>query len=220
MDATTWAVTRIGGGGVTALLGTTRGEIINKARAWDAWWGAGKPVIYALWHGRLLPCSYYHRHQGLATLISQHRDGDLVAGLVERWWGYRAIRGSSSRGGAGALREIVRTLRAGTALAITPDGPRGPRQKMKPGPLLAAQLAGVPVIPVSGSADRAWWVGGWDRFLIPKPFSRVRIEFGEPILVPREATPDDLERIGLEVERELNAITERLDGSWGGRGGA
>src|SRR5690606_8758609 len=141
---------------------------------YDEWTVPGKPAIYLLWHGRLLPCSYYHRHHGLATLISRHRDGDYIAGVVQRW-GFRTIRGSSSRGGAAALLQMERLLRDGVSLAITPDGPRGPRQKMKPGPLYAAQRAGVPVIPVTAGCSRAWWFEGWDRFMVPQPFARIHL---------------------------------------------
>lgn len=208
-------VSGAGGGALTALLRTTRWTVRN--REWyDRWWGSRKPVVFALWHGRLLPCSYYHRGERLATLISQHRDGDYIAGVVEGWWGYHAIRGSSSRGAAAAMRGIVRVLRQGQAIAITPDGPRGPRQEMKPGLLAAAQLAEVPVIPVSAGADRAWWIGSWDRFLIPKPFSRVVLEYGEPVFVPREGGAAALEEAGAEVERRLNEMTARIDAELAG----
>jgi lysophospholipid acyltransferase (LPLAT)-like uncharacterized protein len=213
MDLKTRAVTGIGGGLITALMHTTRVEV-RGGKNWDEWGGARKPAIYVLWHGRLLPCSYFRRHNELATLISQHRDGDYIAGVVERWWGFHAIRGSSSRGGSGALREMVRALKAGTALAITPDGPRGPRQKMKQGPVIAAQLTGVPVIPVSAGTDRAWWLGGWDRFLIPKPFSRFQMIFDDPVFVPRDATPEQIEAATLHIENRLNAITEEVDRPW------
>ncbi len=171
----------------------------------------GRACVFLLWHGRLLPCSYRHRHQGVATLISQHRDGDYIAGVVERWWGFHAVRGSSSRGGTAALREIVRVLRRGTAVAITPDGPRGPRQKMKPGPILAAQLAGVPLIPVSAGASSGWWLGGWDRFLIPRPFSRIRIVYGEPVMVPRDADEREVERLAHQMEARLDELTRAAD---------
>ena len=213
MGLKTRAVVGIGGGLITALMRTTRVEVRGQ-KNWEDWGGARKPAIYVLWHGRLLPCSYFRRHHALATLISQHRDGDYIAGVVEGWWGFHAIRGSSSRGGSGALREMVRVLRAGTALAITPDGPRGPRQKMKAGPVIAAQLTGAPVIPVSAGTDRAWWLGGWDRFLIPKPFSRFQMIFGDPIFVPRDASPAEIEAATLRIERSLNELTEQVDRPW------
>lgn len=172
-------------------------------------------MVFALWHGRLLPCSYLHRGEQLATLISQHRDGDYIAGVVEGWWGYKAVRGSSSRGGAAALREVVRVLKQGTAMAITADGPRGPLQRMKPGLIVAAQLAGVPIIPTTASADHAWRMKSWDRFLVPKPFSRVLLEYGEPVVVPRAASEQEVAALGDEVQRRLNEMTARLDAEMG-----
>jgi lysophospholipid acyltransferase (LPLAT)-like uncharacterized protein len=201
----------LGGGALTALMKTVRWEITGREH-YDAWWGAGRPVIFVLWHGRLLPCSFYHRGEGLVTLISQHRDGDYIAGVVESWWGFRAIRGSSTRGGSAALRGIVRELKRGTAVAITPDGPQGPRQKMKPGPLLAAQLAGVPIIPVSAGGGAAWWVEGWDRFLIPRPFSRIHLFYGEPVFVPRDLDAASLDQLSLRLEDRLNTLTSIVDG--------
>lgn len=212
----TRAIAGLGGAGLTGLLKTVRWEVTGREH-YDAWWGARRPAIFALWHGRLLPCSFYHRGEELATLISQHRDGDYIAGVVESWWGFRAIRGSSTRGGTAALRGIVRTLKAGTALAITPDGPQGPRQRMKPGPVLAAQMAGVPIIPVSAGGGRAWWIGGWDRFMIPKPFTRLRLIYGEPLWVPRDADEAGIQRISANLEARLNQLTEEADGDAGPR---
>lgn len=203
------AVSRLGGAALTGLMRSLRWEL-SGLEHYHATWGARRPCVVALWHGRLLPCAYYHRHQQLATLISQHRDGDYIAGVVERW-GFEAVRGSSSRAGAAALLEIVRLLERGTAVAITPDGPRGPRQKMKSGPLRAAQKAGVPLLPVSAGASRAWWVGGWDRFLIPQPFARIRLGFAEPLHVPPEADEPQLLLLQQELEERLNALTASLD---------
>lgn len=202
-------VARAGGALLNALMGSTRLKR-SGTEHYDAWIGSGRTAIYVLWHGRLLPCSYFHRHQGLATLISQHRDGDYIAGVVEGW-GFHAVRGSSSRGGAAALIQMVRLLRDGIPLAVTPDGPRGPRQKMKTGPLVAAQRAGVPLIPVTAGADRAWWFGGWDRFLVPQPFARIHLAYGEPLFVPQEATQDEIDRLALVLEERLNRLTDDVD---------
>ncbi|HET7274301.1 MAG TPA: lysophospholipid acyltransferase family protein [Longimicrobiaceae bacterium] len=197
-----------GGALLTNLLRTARFEVSGR-QYYEESWGARKPVIFALWHGRLLPCSFFHRNEGLATLISQHRDGDYIAGVVQGW-GYRTIRGSSSRGGSAALREIVRTVKR-TAIAITPDGPRGPREKVKLGTLFAAQLGKVPIIPVSAGTPRAWWFEGWDRFMVPKPFARIKLIYGAPIEIPRKADQDELANYADLVERELNKLTRLAD---------
>lgn len=202
-------VSAAGGGVLSALLGTCR--VSRKGfENFEAFHRRGEPVIFVLWHGRLLPCTYWSGSLRLVTLVSQHRDGEYIARIAERW-GYTAVRGSSSRRGSGALRELVRHLRDGRSLAITPDGPRGPRQVMKPGALLAAQLSGAPIIPCSGGASRSWRLGSWDRFLVPKPFARVRLACGEPVRVPRDADAGALREIGREVEARLNALTALVD---------
>jgi lysophospholipid acyltransferase (LPLAT)-like uncharacterized protein len=170
----------------------------------------GRPVIFALWHGRLLPLGFLHRAQGLVTLISQSRDGEYLARLLLHW-GFENVRGSSSRGGSEALRELIRRVRAGRSLAITPDGPRGPMQKLKPGVLIAAQLTGVPIIPITCAATAGWWPGRWDRFLIPRPFATVRVRYGEPHLVPRNADEEEIQRRTSELERQLNEMTAEVD---------
>lgn len=192
-----------------AMLATVRFKLVTPAPYTDLA-SRGQPVIYALWHGRLLPLTYLHRGQDVTTLISRSGDGEYIARIVERW-GYTAARGSSSRGGSSALRELVKDARAGKSLAVTPDGPRGPRQKLKPGVLTAAQLSGLPIIPISGAATRAWWIEGWDRFLIPKPFSTMYVRYGEPIYVPRAAGADEMTRLEMDVERILNELTDQAD---------
>jgi lysophospholipid acyltransferase (LPLAT)-like uncharacterized protein len=203
-------ISSLGGALITGLMRTTRFEIENGA-IYEEWLRPRRAAMYVLWHGRLLPCSYHHRKCGLATLISLHRDGDYISGVVEKW-GFQVLRGSSSRGGTKALRQMVRLLRGGTPIAVTPDGPRGPRQEMKLGPLLAAQMAGVPVIPVSAGTDRAWWFEGWDRFMVPKPFSRIRLKYGEPVPVPPDADEAAIERIAAELQTALNRLTADVDG--------
>jgi lysophospholipid acyltransferase (LPLAT)-like uncharacterized protein len=190
-----------------ALLATVRFRVLTPEPPRPARQG----VIYTLWHGRLLPLTFLHRDQNIATLISQSSDGEYIARVVERW-GYTAMRGSSSRGGSGALREMVKLARSGRSLAITPDGPRGPRQKLKPGVLTLAQLTGQPIVPMSASATRAWWVDArWDRFLVPRPFAIVFVRYADPIYVPRDADTPTMQRIGAQVEAKLIELTEATD---------
>ncbi len=174
----------------------------------------GRPIIFVLWHGRLLPLGYLHRGEGVVGIVSRSADGEYLSRILERW-GFGTTRGSSSRGGGEALRELVRHARAGRSLAITPDGPRGPRERMKPGVLTAAQLSGVPIVPVSAGADRGWWVEGWDRFLVPKPFARVHVAYGDPVEVPRHADAEALDRTSTRLERELGRLTREVDGERG-----
>ena len=205
-----YAVVGAGGGTVLdALFGTLTYDV-QGAEHHTRYTRAGQPVIYAIWHGRLLPPAYLHRGEGVVTLISRSADGEYLARLLGHW-GFENVRGSSSRGGSEALRELVRHCRRGRSLAITPDGPRGPMQKLKIGVLSAAQLSGAPIIPATSVANRGWWPGKWDRFLIPKPFARVRVRYGEPMVVPRSANAAELEKLRERLEQQLNRMTEQVD---------
>ena len=205
-------VASLGGAALNALMGSCRYER-EGVENFDQFWRQGKPVIFTLWHGRLLPCTHYHRQGGIVTLVSQHRDGEYITRVIRRW-GFTAVRGSTTRGGLEALRELIQHVRAGRSLAITPDGPKGPREKMKPGPVLIAQRTGAPIIPVVSGASRASYFGGWDRFMIPHPFARLRISYGEPVFVPRRASDAEIAAIMDDVERRLGGLMARVDRPW------
>ena len=143
---------------------------------------AKRPHVFLLWHEVLLPLLWHHRNTGVALVVSEARDGQYLADLAASL-GYRTVRGSSTRGGARALLGAVRELQAAGAVAFTPDGPRGPRRELKPGVVAAAQRGGGVIVPVHAEADRAWRLHSWDRFMIPKPFARVRITYGRPFEV-------------------------------------
>jgi lysophospholipid acyltransferase (LPLAT)-like uncharacterized protein len=159
-------------------------EAMRVARA------SGQRVIFTLWHGELLPLLWQHRKPGVAVLISEHRDGEIIAQIAHRL-GYTTVRGSTSRGGSRALIGLMRAIEGGRDAAVTPDGPRGPAHVFAPGAAIAAQRTGAALVPVRASASRAWRLKSWDRFLIPKPFATVRVAYGPPTTVdassPREA---------------------------------
>lgn len=156
----------------------------------DAFRTAGKPVVLAIWHGELLPGLWRHRGEPISILVSTHADGEIIARIIESL-GFTTVRGSSSRGGARALLELVGVLRGGRDVAVTPDGPRGPRRVFAPGAVVAAMRAGAPVVAVGVHADRAWRLRSWDRLVIPKPFARVTVRYSEAryaaSTTPREA---------------------------------
>lgn len=195
---------------LTGLMASTRMPLIAGADIQREIMDAKLPAIYVLWHGRLLMCSYRFRKRDLGTLITLNRDGDLIAGMIERW-GYRVARGSSSRGSSSAMRELLRMLRGGRAIAVTPDGPRGPRQQMKEGPIQLARMTGAPLIPVTSSATRFRAFGSWDRFVVPMPFARCPTILGEPIFVPRSASERDVRRYTQATQAALNRYTEQVD---------
>lgn len=166
---------------IRALASTWRIRTVN-TDSYTTLRARHQPFIFAFWHGQLLPLLYLHRGQGVAIVISAHRDGEIVAGVAEQL-GLRAIRGSSSRGAARALLGVVRELEGGGEVAMTPDGPRGPARKFASGALVAAQRVGAPIIGIGVSAPRAWHLRSWDRFMIPKPFARVTVSYTAPTLV-------------------------------------
>jgi len=167
-------------------------------------------VIYAFWHGRMLILCYSHRWQKIHVLISQHRDGELIARIIENL-GFVSVRGSTTRGGTKAIFEMAKKGASGYDVAITPDGPRGPGFKVQLGTIYVAQRSGMPIIPLNNSAKRRWTLSSWDGFLIPKPFSKTVIIIGEPIYVPLEATLQQLEEKRKELEKSLTELTEKAD---------
>lgn len=160
------------------------------------------PVIFCLWHNRLALSMVVHRRLGrkLAALISASRDGALLTAMLGQF-GVLAVRGSSSRRGPQALLELKRQARRGYDLAITPDGPRGPRYVVQDGVIYLAQVTGLPIVPVSFTLSRKLVLRSWDRFQIPLPFARCEITLGQPMAVPRDASAADREalRAGLEA---------------------
>jgi lysophospholipid acyltransferase (LPLAT)-like uncharacterized protein len=161
-----------------ALGATWRFRVVNGQKL-TAVRQSGRGFIFALWHGHLLPLLWHHRGEGVKVLISEHRDGELVARTAESL-GYGLIRGSTTRGASRALVSLVRELEAGKEIAITPDGPRGPAETFAPGALVAAQRCDRYILPVAISASRSWRLNGWDKFMIPKPFARITVAYGEP----------------------------------------
>jgi lysophospholipid acyltransferase (LPLAT)-like uncharacterized protein len=165
------------GRGFLHLLGRTwRFRVLN-GEAVRALRREKRPFIFALWHGHLLPLLWFHRGEGVKVLISEHRDGELVARAAESL-GYGLIRGSTTQGANRALISLVRELQSGHEIAITPDGPRGPTETFAPGALVAAQRSDSHILPVAISADRAWRLRSWDRFMIPKPFAKITVAYG------------------------------------------
>ena len=195
-----------GGVAVLRLLASTWRFRIRYGDHLETLLGDRRAFIFALPHGHLLPLLWWHRGRGIAILISEHRDGELIARVAERL-GYRTVRGSTSRGAARALMGVIRELQGGTPVAFTPDGPRGPAGSFAPGTVVAAQRAGCPILPVAADASRAWRLRSWDRFMIPKPFARVTIAYAEPTLVAAATARDATD----EVPRFQALITTAVE---------
>lgn len=173
--------------------------------------------IYAFWHENLLLPAYYYARPNVYVLISRHADGQLIAEVAERL-GFRTVRGSRARGGTAALRELLRLSRA-AHVAITPDGPRGPRRQVQPGMIYLAAQTGLPIVPVGIAYDRPWRAQSWDRFAVPRLWSRARSVVGEPIPVAATANRGQLEQTRAYVEyvmHELDQLAEQWveTGEW------
>ena len=189
---------------VRLLAWTWRIRVVNP-EAIEPLRAANSPYVFACWHGQMLPLLWVHRGQGIAILVSEHRDGEIIT-RIARTIGFNAVRGSTTRGGGRALLGLVAELERGNVVAVTPDGPRGPAGHFAPGALVAAQRAGVPVLTVGAYASSAWTLGSWDRFLIPKPFARIRVAYGGPAEVGGESPRD----AAAEVPRFQELLEEAL----------
>ena len=171
-----------------------------------------QPVIFAIWHNRLLmlprvfdPSFPTRQSYGL---ISASRDGDLIATFIERS-GYGTIRGSSSRKGASALRQLMDTLTANGNVLFTPDGPRGPVYEVSPGVIFLAQKSGAPIVPIHMEYSSCWRMKSWDRFVVPRPFATLRAIFGAPIRVPPLDAPEQFEAERLRLQNAMMTLVEQ-----------
>ncbi len=165
-------------------------------------------VIYAFWHGRMLVPLFTHRRRRISILISQHADGEIIS-RATRILGYEPVRGSTTRGGARGLLAMLRKANSGRSLAITPDGPRGPRFIFQPGAVKLAQLTGFPILPVGIGVERKIVLSSWDQFFIPYPFTRCVYVFGEPI---RVGSGDDPAGAAALAQEKLEELTRIADG--------
>ncbi|MCP4726178.1 MAG: lysophospholipid acyltransferase family protein [bacterium] len=166
-----------------------------------------RKVIFALWHGNMFIPILHHIDKGVYALVSQHRDGEIIARVFTSL-GFQNVRGSSTRGGSEAMKEMVRIMKEGAGIAITPDGPKGPYRELKLGTVKLAQRSGAPVIPIGSSADRAKYFGSWDRFMVVKPFSKAVMIYGEPISIPRDLSEEELEEHRKLVEDKIKQSNE------------
>lgn len=188
---------------------TTRKRLLNGEELF-ARWRRGEQVILAFWHSRILLMPFPYRGQKACIMNSIHRDGEIITRVIKRF-GINAVRGSSTRGWMGGLKGMLEAYRQGHDLIVVPDGPRGPRWQAKSGVLQLARTTGAAIFPVTYGAAWHVTVNSWDRLLIPLPFSRVTYVVGQPITVPAEASPEEMELKRRELEDSLLAITALAD---------
>ncbi len=168
-----------------------------------------RQAVVTAWHNRLMFFAVIfprRRRHTTVAVVSPSRDGQYVSDFISVF-GIGSLRGSSSRRGANALRGGVKAVQDGYCVVFTPDGPRGPRYRMKNGPVMLASLTGIPLVPLSINASRCWRLGGWDGFQIPKPFSRLTLAVGRGFTVPPDLDAGQLEQYRIRAEEELMAVT-------------
>src|SRR5687767_4382814 len=189
--------------GKTARFEVTGWENHEKAET-----NGGLP-IYVFWHDRIFLTTYWWRKRRIVVMTSQSFDGEYIARFIQRF-GYGAARGSSTRGSVGALIEMVRVMRQGNPTAFTIDGPKGPRHVAKMGAVLLAKKTGHPILPFTVTSARAWeFPRSWDRFHIPRPFSRARLAVAAPIFVAPDADEEALEASRLALQQALDELDRR-----------
>jgi len=169
---------------------------------------AGRLPIYVFWHERIFLTTYWWRNRRIVVLTSKSFDGEYIARFIQRF-GYGAARGSSTRGGVGAVVEMVRLMRQGCTTAFTIDGPKGPPRLAKMGAVLLAKKSGHPILPVTMALQRYWKAPTWDSFQVPKPFSRANVFCSQPIYVPADADEALLETKRDELQAALDELTRR-----------
>ena len=179
-------------------------DALDRARA------SSGQFILSFWHSRFPMMQYVYPDGKMAVLVSQHRDAQLIGRLLALH-GHTIIHGSSTRGGMAAMRALLRAVRDGSDLSITPDGPKGPRRRAKSGVVTAAKLSGLAVVPVTFSARQALRLRSWDQTLVPRPFCSGLFLYGDPIHVPRDLDADGEEAYRLRIEEALDRLTDEAD---------
>jgi lysophospholipid acyltransferase (LPLAT)-like uncharacterized protein len=202
------------GAAMVKLVGVTWRVTVVGLEDVETLWRERHAVIYIVWHGRILIVPWLYRRlrrrrgaRAPLVLVSRSRDGELGTRYV-RYFGLSVVRGSSSRGGGAALRQLVTAIRAGADVAIVPDGPRGPSEQLQGGVVTLAALTGAPVVPLAVGASPARRLSSWDRFLVPLPFARCALAFGAALRVDRDAAREGAAK---KLERALAETTARAD---------
>jgi hypothetical protein len=190
------------------LIGRTTRFEVEGWEHWEASTRDGRQPIYTFWHNRVFLGTYFFRRRGIVVMTSRSFDGEYIARFIQRF-GYGAARGSSSRGAVGALVEMIKLMRQGRPGGFTIDGPRGPRYVAKMGAVLLAKKTGAPILPFTVNAARYYAVPSWDAFQVPYPFTRARVLIAPPIHVPPDADEATLEAKRDELQRALDALSDR-----------
>lgn len=192
-----------------AWMSTLRYECVYADRSLDPVYGLHRPRIYLVWHEYLLAPLYLRPYTNLSILVSQHIDADVLEAIAAAS-GFGCVRGSTGRGGVAALRELSERGKQ-QHLVITPDGPRGPRREVAPGPIYLASRLGLPIVMISVAYDRCWRTNSWDRFAVPRPFTTARALLSAEHFVAHDLDREALEVRRQEIEAEFNRLTDEAE---------
>lgn len=198
---------------VTAIEATCKREQYGRANL-DGVVASRSKVILATWHETMVLGACFFRHHDIHSLASYSYDGELAA-RVARGFGIEVVRGSTSRGGVRALRTLEKAIDLGSMIALTVDGPRGPRRELQSGVAYLAARTQIPIVPMAFAATKAWRLDTWDRFWFPKPFGRIGVSFGEPIYPPENRSSESVETLRIEANRALNELQTGLEAKLG-----
>ncbi len=185
--------------GVTAKINWVGKEIVDEMIE------SSHPFIICAWHNDIYFSTWLLKEMNLTALISSSRDGEYINQVLSGF-GFRAVRGSSTRGGIGAMKNLVRRLKEGHSIAITPDGPQGPIHKVQEGIIALAKMTGAPIIPWRYEGNSCWNLNSWDNHKIPKPFSMISSVFGQPFYIPKTASNSDFEKYCQQLEMLMNDL--------------
>lgn len=213
---------------IVGLAGSLIIRVLNRTLRWkyigldgeERFWTHGEPRILAFWHSQqlLMPWIYLNARKDkscrkISVLISQHGDGRMVARAM-KFLGIHSVAGSSSRRGREAMYNLIETIKNGDHIAITPDGPKGPACKLKPGVIRIAERSQAPIYPTAVAAERCWTFKSWDKMILPKPFSRMVMIMGEKIVIPQGLTEEEFQKQAQKVEDALNQLSSRANAHW------
>ena len=187
------------------IIGRTTRFEVEGSEHWQTLERAGHVPIYTCWHNRILLATYFWRQRGIVVVTSQSFDGEYIARFIQRF-GYGAARGSSTRGGVGALVEMIRVMRAGVPAGFTIDGPRGPRYVAKMGAVLLAKKTGQPILPFTVRSASHVTIPSWDALQVPLPLARARVSIAAPIFVPADAPEALLQAKRDELQQALDEL--------------
>lgn len=194
-------------GSITLLCRTLKLNMKNHRHVYE-FYKNNQNYVLAFWHGTMLAPWYVHRNMNFAALVSKSKDGSLLERVLKPW-NYSVIRGSSHTGGSIALGILIDFAKNERSIAITPDGPRGPAYRMKPGAVITAKRAGIPLVLVGVGFSNKRELNSWDKFQVPKPFSKVNLVYSDPIYIDRELSHEETSAVINECEAMLNSLQEQ-----------